>query len=162
MNYSKNTKELRRCMKFFSITLSITLLLIVVLTACGSGQTAETSPALSTPTALTVLTDPEQATQEAVAQTATDTPIPSPEVVNTVEAAPEVVATDTPLPTETSIPEPTITNTIVPTATEPPQPTATSAPAVQLPADSTSQINVRSGPGTDYPVVGQLGPGETA
>jgi uncharacterized protein YgiM (DUF1202 family) len=149
-------------MKFLPITLSITVLLIAVLTACGASQTAETAPALPSPTVLTVLTDPEEATQEAVVQAATDTPLPSPEATATVEAVPEVAVSDTPLPTETPSLEPPATNTIAPTATEPPQPTATSAPAVQLPAEASSQINVRSGPGTDYPVVGQLEPGESA
>lgn len=58
-------------------------------------------------------------------------------------------------PTETPTPEPTAT------PTETPQPTATpTETAVAQPqASTTSAINVRSGPGTGYPVVAQLQPG---
>jgi hypothetical protein len=80
----------------------------------------------------------------AVALAPTATPLPTP--------------TDTPLPpTETPLPEPTA----APTATPVLEPTATptETPLSQPQASTTSPINVRSGPGTVYPVVSQLQPG---
>lgn len=81
----------------------------------------------------------------AVAMAPTATPLPTP--------------TDTPVPpTETPTPEPTAT----PTSTTEPEPTATATatPLAQPQASSASAINVRGGPGTVYPVVGQLQPGQ--
>jgi hypothetical protein len=80
----------------------------------------------------------------AVAMAPTATPMPTP--------------TDTPVPpTETPTPEPTAT----PTSTSAPEPTATATatPVAQPQVSSASAINVRGGPGTVYPVVGQLQPG---
>lgn len=66
-----------------------------------------------------------------------------------------VPPTDTPVPTPTDTPEPTPTPE--PTAT----PTATPVPQPQAVA-SAQGLNVRGGPGTVYPVIGELGQGETA
>ena len=92
------------------------------------------------------------------------------------------------LPTPTPLPTPTFTPTTAPTATQPPAqsiaPTATpvqaaeAPPTATLPPTSTSsptdtpepkpmvaagkQINVRGGPGTNYPVVGSMSNGEDA
>ena len=79
----------------------------------------------------------------AVAMAPTATPMPAP--------------TDTPLPpTETPTLEPTATPTGTPESTA----TPTETPVSQPQASTTSPINVRSGPGTVYPVVGQLQPGQ--
>ncbi len=74
-------------------------------------------------------------------------------------ATPLPTSTDTPMPpTETPTPEPTA----APTSTAAPEPTATATatPLAQPQASSASAINVRGGPGTVYPVVGQLQPGQ--
>lgn len=79
-----------------------------------------------------------------------------------VPAAMAMAPTHTPTATATALP-PTETPTPEPTATptETPQPTATptETPIAQPQASTTSAINVRSGPGTAYPVVAQLQPG---
>ncbi len=78
----------------------------------------------------------------AVAMAPTATPLPAP--------------TDTPPPpTETPTLEPTTT----PTGTPQPTATPTETPIPQPPASADSPITVRGGPGTVYPVVGQLQPG---
>lgn len=69
--------------------------------------------------------------------------------------------TPTPSPTLTPLPSPTATDTptatsLPPTATPVP-PTATSVPRPQVVSAVT--VNVRSGPGTNYPVVASLPPG---
>lgn len=79
-----------------------------------------------------------------------------------VPAAMALAPTHTPAPTDTP-PPPTDTPTAEPTATptDTPQPTVapTSTAVAQPQASTTSAINVRSGPGTVYPVVAQLQPG---
>ncbi len=57
-------------------------------------------------------------------------------------------ATDTPTPTPTASP------TATPTPTAPPTPTATPTPDSAT-ATITRRMNVRAGPGTNYPIVGQ-------
>jgi len=86
----------------------------------------------------------------------TATPVPQP-------TATPIPATATPLPpspTPTTAPAtPTAVPVTQPTDTPAP-PTATPTPAPQVVADGP--INVRSGPGTDYPVVSALQTGESA
>lgn len=93
----------------------------------------------ATPTEQPTFTPVPTATPFVVAAEPTATPIPL----------------DTPAPTATSIPiDPTATATLLP-------PTATSTSAApQVIADST--VNVRSGPGLDYPVIGALSPNAPA
>ncbi len=70
-------------------------------------------------------------------------------------------ATPTPSPTITPLPIPTFTPTLLPASpTEPPPaaPTATPVP-VQPQVVSAVTVNVRSGPGTNYPVISALPPG---
>jgi hypothetical protein len=76
-----------------------------------------------------------------------------------VALAPTATATATPTdtpqpPTDTPTPEPTAT----PTATPEPTATPTETPLAQPQAVTSSAINVRSGPGTAFAVVGQLQP----
>ncbi|MEA3338144.1 MAG: SH3 domain-containing protein [Chloroflexota bacterium] len=78
----------------------------------------------------------------------------------------EVAPTEAPLPTGTGVPAATATDTPEPSATptDTPEPTAiptdTPVPAPQALADSQA-LNVRKGPGTLYPVAGQLGQGDS-
>lgn len=148
-------------MKFFLITLSLTLLIIVGVTACGAQEAAPpTSPPATA--ALSLLTDPAQATEEA-APTAT---LPSPPEATATDTpstpSPEATATGAPSPSSTPSPEATATQTVAPTQTSTPPPTTPPEPVVQLADTSTDRINIRSGPGTDYPVAGQLEPGQVA
>ncbi len=79
----------------------------------------------------------------------TQTPTPTP----TDEASvPEDAATPGPSPTRTA--SPTVTPTASSTPTPPP--TATPTPFVTI---RTGQISLRTGPGVNYPLVAQLGPG---
>jgi hypothetical protein len=64
-----------------------------------------------------------------------------------------IEATDTPTPTTTP------TETPTPTPTEPPTPTPTPTPNSPT-ASITGRMNVRAGPGTNYPVVGQAAAGD--
>jgi len=70
--------------------------------------------------------------------------------------------TPTPRPTFTSTPspEPTATNTPEPTLMPTLSPTRTPKPKAKINGDLTTPINVRKGPGTNYPVVGRIEPGE--
>jgi hypothetical protein len=87
----------------------------------------------------------------------TVTPLPLPTrvvVIPTVTAGP--TDTNTPEPTVTALPA---TETPEPTETEPdPQATATGEPLLTV----DQGANVRSGPSTDYPIVGNLPAGATA
>lgn len=96
-----------------------------------------TPTASSTPTALPPITP---------TNTSTDTPTATP----TEKASPTV--TPTPSATEAATPTPTATETVTPTAT----PTPKSAFTVNQPV-----VNVREGPGTNYPVIGTLRQGES-
>lgn len=143
-------------MRFFPILPGFTLLFSIGLTACSAA-----TPVPPPPTATTVsfLTQPE-ATQEStqavqVASTSATTEAPpaltsSPTRLPT--SSPEPTATDTPAPTFTPTPSPTLV----------PSPTLTPAPVVLVPENSGTKINVRSGPGTNYPVLAQIEPGQSA
>lgn len=61
--------------------------------------------------------------------------------------------TDTPMPTDTPVP------TEPPAPTDTPEPTATPIPAVKVSVGQT--VNVRSGPGTAYPRIGQVDAGQS-
>ncbi|MEW5956133.1 MAG: SH3 domain-containing protein [Chloroflexota bacterium] len=126
-------------MKPSRITFAFTFLLAISLTACGS-QATPTDPPPATATSAGFLTDPDQATAEATARppTLTQTRRPSPP------------AAALPLPSATPTPAPS------PTATPAPE------PAVTVKEELTTKINVRSGPGTAYPVVAQFEPGQAA
>ncbi|MBE7474013.1 MAG: hypothetical protein DPW09_04105 [Anaerolineae bacterium] len=135
-------------MKLFHLLGSLVLLSAISLTACNAEQPA---PAPPTATPVSFLTQPE----------ATPTPVVEPASAATTEPLPPP-STSTPTPAPTLPPEPTATNTPVSTATSLPSPTPIPAPQVTVPDSSTTAINVRSGPGTAYPVVGQFNPGQTA
>ena len=106
------------------------------LTACGTNTPPET-------------TDTNASTTAAVASTK-----------ETMSAS----NTPTPRPTFTSTPspEPTATSTSVPTFTPTASPTPTPEPKARIKEDLTTPINVREGPGTNYPVVSRFDPGDEA
>lgn len=142
------------------LTLSFTILVIFGLTGCTS---ATPPPPPPTATVISLLTQPTTVNVEPIAQVATATPLPVPSA--TPAPLPPPSATAASLPTATLTPLPTATSTPVPTSTPTPLPTDTSTPAapvVQLPLTSTTTINIRSGPGTAYPILAQLEPGQTA
>lgn len=116
------------------------LLVMIGLTACRGAQTAPPTeePPASTQAAAQVVTETDETPAETPTPAPTFTPTPSPEPTATNTP----VATPTPAPTDTPTPEP--------------------APLVRLPADNDSTLNVRSGPGTAYPVVAQFTAGQEA
>lgn len=130
------------------VQLIIGAMVVMTMGLAGCGQVE--APAVSAPTTAEVsapatdeavssmVTNPKQATSEAVpaAVTATLTPSPRPS------------PTHTPLPTFTPKPQPS--------------PTPTDVPELITVAGDGSTINVRSGPGTAYAVVAQLAPGAEA
>ena len=135
-------------MNQFRALLNTTLLIaLILLAACNS--TPPPPPPTATP--VSFLTQPETAT-----------PLPQAEPATAPATAEPPAATATSSPSPTLPAEATATNTAVPTATAIPSPTPEPAPMVTLPDTSTSAINVRSGPGTDYPVLGQFEPGQNA
>lgn len=133
---------------FLSITL-LNLLLGVVLTACGASSPTPLPP---TATVVSLLTQPTPVTGETPTQLA-------PAAVETAILLPP---TSTPLPTPS--PEPTASSTPLPspTPTLAPSPTSEPIPMIKINETLTTPINVRAGPGTNYPVIGQFQPGQEA
>ena len=121
-------------------------------TAADTGSQAAATPA-STPAATAANTSTPAAT-------ATSPPAP------TSTATRPPTATNTPVPTATNTPAPTSTATSPPTAT--PAPTATNTPvptSTATPADpyfivSSARVNVRTGPGNNFPIIGTVVQGE--
>jgi hypothetical protein len=123
-------------MNIFQITMTLIPTILLALTACS----AETSsPIISS------------STEAASLQSTSEQPTVQP-------ATPALRPTFTPTPS----PEPTATNTPVPTVTPTPLPTATPQPMVTVNETLTTPINVRAGPGTNYPIVGHFEPGQQA
>lgn len=89
---------------------------------------------------------PAPKTAPTLAPTSTGTPTPTYTPSLTYTPLPIGTSTSTPPPTDTPLP----TNTLAPTNT--PTPTSTSAPSVAV----EKTVNLRSGPGKDYKVVGTL------
>jgi len=90
--------------------------------------------------------------------TLTPTSIPTPTPTSTFTATPTF--TSTPISTPTIIPTPTATPQPSPTPTrKPTRPMA--KPKVPTPyVESTWEVNIRTGPGTKYPIIGTLHPGD--
>lgn len=129
-------------------TRAIVLALFVLsLTACTSSPEPLPPPTLTTAPSPVAMTTPS-ATDTLAAPT--DTPA-LPTATATVPAP-----TDTPLPA-TDTPAPSATPTASPTATT----TPTAIPAAPDFVVSNAVANVRAGPGTDYPIIGQVRQGET-
>jgi uncharacterized protein YraI len=127
----------------------------VILGAC---QLIEDPNAQVTRVAATIFAD-----QTAAALAATPTPTPmstsSPTATATATSAPTL----TPMPTATEIEDESQTAdslapTEMPTPVPSPTPTTVSIPAARVVADTA---NLRSGPGTNYPAVGEIPQGDT-
>ncbi len=144
------------------LALGFIILAIISLTGC-SAQTPP--PAAPTATVVSLLTQPTPVNIAPAAQASSATPLPLPSATFTPEPAIAVAAsaTFTPEPNATATPSATASPTSSPTPSPTPTLTPTpAAPVVQLPLTSTTAINVRSGPGTAYPILGQLQPGQMA
>lgn len=131
-------------MSFLRIVLLLIFFLTISLTACGTESTPAEAP-VSTPTQVSLLTEP---TPESQTDKATATPIP------TFTPSPTAEPTATNTPVSTATPEPA--------ATDPPSPTPEPDPAITIDDTLTAQVNIRSGPGTDYPVIARFDPGQQA
>ncbi|MDM8519046.1 SH3 domain-containing protein [Anaerolineales bacterium HSG6] len=148
--------------RVFSFLLLV-MLIGLMLAGCNTAQPAPIEQA--TEIAEVAPTDnSEPATQESTVvpestatsestNTQTSTDIPEPTAT--------LVPTDTPEPTATLVPptdtpEPTATNTLVPTITPSHTATEIAIPMVGLKEADFENINLRSGPSTDYPVLGQF------
>lgn len=128
-------------MKLSQIAVGLTILTFLILTACASDPPPPTPTPTPTKTPVALVSEPEQATAEAPAAAPISSPTPSR----------EPTATNTPAATPTAVISATPTLTV----------TLGISPAVTLAEDSTTVINVRAGPGTNYPVVEQMAPGDT-
>jgi len=126
-------------MKQFRVNQNLTVLFIILMTACRA-ETGPTQLVLATSTPASLLTDPRQATVEATQHPPTFTP------------------TRQPSSTPTDIPAPTATATPTPSPSPTPQP----KPVVLVNEDLSTKINVRAGPGTNYPAITQFEPGQEA
>lgn len=109
------------------------------------------TPDDSTPTETPASSEPTVIVEETVQVGPTPTVIIVPQptattFVSPIEAPPVLVATETPTPTPSATP-----TEVVPT----PTPTVTPTPFVIV---TTGLVNLRTGPGPDYPLVAQLGP----
>lgn len=128
----------------------ISLIVFALVAACTPPPPNTAEPAATRPpSALLSASSSTPAVTPAAAATATALPEPTatavPTATPTVSATPTPSATATPLPTATPVPP---TNTPVP-------PTPTNTPVPQ-PAYSTTGVNVREGPGTEYKVLTTL------
>lgn len=140
-------------MKLSQIAVSLFLMLGLSLAACAGAETAPsptpTAEAVSIATAATTEPTTEPAAEPAVAEAETPTSVPTVTPSPTLEPTPTNTATTT--PTDTPVPP-----------TDTPVPTATPEPSVKIDKALDSTVNVRSGPGTNYPVIGRFEPGQEA
>lgn len=117
--------------------------------------TQATTPVTETTTEAT-LPETTTTTTTTTATTAT-TQDPSDPSMPQADAPAEPVSTPTPAPTATPVPSPTPTATPVPTPT--PKPVITEEPWEAI-FYTIGEVNVRSGPGTEYDIVKTLKPGD--
>ncbi len=113
--------------------------------AAGAGEVAAAAPE----TVPEVVGESQGVAVEAEAPTAEPPFTPSPTLG--LEVTPTPLPTETPPPTETPLPTDT-----PPPLTETPVP----QPIIRVDGSLDTSINVRGGPGTNYPIVGQLLPGQ--
>lgn len=127
-------------------TLIILMVFILALTSCGPGQLFGPKPTVTpSPTATST---PTPTPTQTLTPTSTFTPTTKP----TETATPTFTPTATSTATATTMPTATPTTTATATTT----PTATPQPQAIVTGD---KINLRSGPGTVYPVVSQASKG---
>lgn len=128
----------------------------------------ETFTASPEPTVTSEPTEGPTSTPE-VDETATDDPNATPEATGTADdsvappgasATPEPTDTEAPTPSPTLTPTFTATNTPTRTPTHTPSPTPSPTPETFAIINATQAVNMRSGPGTSFTVVGVLRPGE--
>ena len=126
--------RIRSQTRYTSLLLTLFIVFGLTLAGCNGNRNQPPEPTPMPPTAVAADSESEP------------TPTPTPDV------PPE--PTDTPVP-----PQPTNTPTAPnPTATVAPQPTATPEPLPPAAVTNTTS-NLRRGPGTDFPLAGQLAPG---
>ena len=126
--------RIRSQTRYTSLLLTLFIVFGLTLAGCNGNRNQPPEPTPMPPTAVAADSESEP------------TPTPTPDV------PPE--PTDTPVP-----PQPTNTPTTPnPTATVAPQPTATPEPLPPAAVTNTTS-NLRRGPGTDFPLAGQLAPG---
>ena len=126
--------RIRSQTRYTSLLLTLFIVFGLTLAGCNGNRNQPPEPTPMPPTAVAADSESEP------------TPTPTPDV------PPE--PTDTPVP-----PQPTNTPTTPnPTATVTPQPTATPEPLPPAAVTNTTS-NLRRGPGTDFPLAGQLAPG---
>lgn len=124
----------------WSLIILLVLILYLVFTLLFSTIFREVSTRQPTPTFTSVptFTPTATVTEVALVNVPSNTPPPAP----TATPTPSVTPTPTAQPTATDVPTPTATPTPIP-----PQVSASSA------------VNIRTGPGTNYPAIGTLLPG---
>lgn len=131
-------------MRFNTLTKSVRWiglsLLFLLAAACGSGERPTPAPTLALPTQ-----------PPALESVATETALPDPTAVSTSTAteAPTTAATNTPTPTA------------VPLTATPPASTSNQTSYAIIFVEPNDTLNVRSGPGVDFGIVGTLPPTAT-
>ncbi len=128
--------------RYASLLLTLFIVFVLMLAGCNGNrnQPPEPPPMPPTPVAADAESEPTRTPTPDMPPEPTDTPAPPPPT-NT-PAAPDPTATVTPQPTATPVP--------LPTATPEPPPAA---------SVTNTTSNLRRGPGTDFPVAGQLAAG---
>lgn len=133
---------------------------VLALTPSRTPTTTVTPTNTLTPTMTITPSDTPEPTP-----TFTPSDTPEPTMTYTPSDTPEPTETFTPTSTATSSPSATATarptSTPVPRRISTPRPTRPSFTATGVTVTGTNNINLRSGPGTNYPVVGTLPAGET-
>ncbi len=126
-------------MKLSPVIIGLILLTVISLTACNTDAPVQPEPA----PAVAADTGPVTPTE----------PVPEP-----------VIPTDTPTPSPspTVAPLPPTTTPDAPTAAPSPSPSPVPEPVVRVDDTLASSVNVRGGPGTNYPVLTQFEPGQIA
>ncbi|MCC9077113.1 DUF3048 domain-containing protein [Litorilinea aerophila] len=139
----------------------LSLLLLHLLVACGSPfvgdetQAEAPSPTEAPPSEMATKT---ATPAQAVPTSPPATPVQERTPASTALASPTAQATISLLPTPTPTPRPTATPTASPTPEVSPSPTPYQEPTGQVNADV---VNLRSGPGTQYNIIGRVRRGDT-
>ena len=107
----------------------------------------------------------KQATATVLALTPSSTPTPTSTATATLTPTPSFTPSATFTPTLTFTPSATRTATVTPTATRrvsaTPTPSRTASVTTGVTVTAVNNMNLRGGPGTNYPIVGTLAAGQT-